>query len=282
MTRISYCTAGFSDRGIDAALDAIAEAGFQYTELLGQEPHIATPPTGRPLIEFKSRLDERGLRVPTIHAPLRRNVLGAPDEVWRREKVIVLADYIRFAGRLGAEGIVIHPVPNPIFVPDADHPAVPGRIRDATQWSLDDLVPVAEEAGVRIVLENLPYHCDYPFRTVGELRPLVDRYPEEGVGLIIDTGHAAVVGDRPEDEIRIAGHRLWGTNLQDVARDAPEDSHWLPTHGGLNWDAIRHALDEVNYAGAWTFEVMSPRHGETLEELAQAARQVAATWNLLP
>lgn len=281
MNQVSYSTLGFEDRDIEAALDSIAAAGFRFTELLGQEPHIVTPPVGKALVEFRNRLTARELHAITVHAPLRHNVLGAPDEAWRKEKVAVLASYIRFAAAVGATGIVIHPVPNPIFVPDATHPAVPSRIRDAVPRSLDELGPIAEETGVRILLENLPYQCDYPFLTMRELRPLVNGYPEGQVGLVIDTGHAWVIGNDPAEEIRAAGPRLWGTHLQDVAHDAPQDSHWVPTHGGLDWEAILGTLSEVNYAGAWTFEVHGARYGETPEELARETHRVARHWESL-
>jgi len=59
--KISYATAGFKDRDIEAALDAIAAAGFDSVELLSKEPHIPTPLTGEALTGFTRRLYERGL-----------------------------------------------------------------------------------------------------------------------------------------------------------------------------------------------------------------------------
>lgn len=280
MRDISFSTVGFMDRGTEEALDAVAEAGFTQTEIIGQDPHMDDAPTGRALSEFRARLEARGLRVRTVHAPMKRNVLGAPDEDWRREKVRVSSRFIEFAGEVGAGEVVIHPVPNPMFVADADDPSVPGRIRDAVPRSLDEIVPVAQAAGVRITLENLPYHCDYPFLTMRELRPVVDAYPEDGLGLVIDTGHAWTMKNDPVEEIRAAGSRLCGTHLQDVDYDEPDDDHWVPTHGDLNWDSIRAAFVEIEYAGPWTFECYVPRHGESPEELASITHGVAESWGL--
>ena len=187
---------------------------------------------------------------------------------------------IVFAAAIGATDIVIHPIPNPIFVPDADDPSVPGRVRDAVGRSLDHLIPVAEAAGIRINLENLPYHCDYPFRTMQELRPLVDTYPEAQLGLVIDIGHAGVLRLDPSAEIHAAGPRLQGTHLHDVDFDVPKGDHRAPTHGGLDWDAIRRALTDVRYAGPWTFEVFVADHGESPEDLAHITRRVATAWGL--
>ena len=98
-----------------------------------------------------------------------------------------------------------------------------GDETEATRRSLDELVPVANTTGVRMLLENLPYACHYPFLVMGELRPLVDAYPEAAVGLVVDTGHAWTSGNDPAAEIRTAGSRLWGTHLQDV--DAVDEAN---------------------------------------------------------
>ena len=279
-SKAAYSTIGFIDRTVEEALEGIAAAGFCQTEILGQEPHVAQPLMGQPLRQFCTRLESLGLRATTVHAPMGYNVLGAPEENWRREKVQVLASYLRFAGALDATDLIIHAVPNPGFVPNADDPAVPGLIRQAVFDSLDDLVPVAEEASVRILLENLPYDCEYPYLTMGELRPLVDQYPAEQVGLVVDTGHAWTLKLDPAAEIHVAGCRLGGLHLQDVDGAAPNDQHWVPTHGDLDWDAIRRALGQVRYVGLWTFEVAHARHGETPEQLAQLTREVAISWGL--
>jgi sugar phosphate isomerase/epimerase len=279
MKQISYGTVGFTDRDVEAALDAISDAGFAKAEILGQAPHVVGPPSGSELAAFRRRLEERGLNGGTVHAPLRRNVLGAPDEDWRREKVEVLASYIHFAASIGSVGIVVHPVPNPIFVPDPERPELPQLMTEAVRRSLDDLVPIAQQQGIRILLENLPYDCKYPFLTVAELRPLVEPYPMDALGLVVDTGHAWTKGRDPAGEILTAKSRLWGVHLQDVDSENPQDNHWVPTHGGLNWEAIRTALAQVEYAGLWTFEVTTGRNNESPEELALLTRAVAADWS---
>jgi sugar phosphate isomerase/epimerase len=281
MESVSYSTSGFNDRDVEAALDAIAAAGFDHVEICGQDPHVDTPPEGQALQDFRARLEGRGFVGGTVHAPLRRNVLGAPDEEWRLEKVQVITSYLHFTAAIGSTGLIIHPVPNPIFVPDPERPELPGIMLEATRRSLDALVPVASECGVRMLLENLPYDCAYPLLCMEELRPMVDPYPDEEVGLVIDTGHAWTIGRDPAEQIRIAGTRLCGTHIQDVDHEDPQDNHWLPGHGDLDWVGIWAALKEVEYAGFWTFEVIVPRHDETPDELARLTRAVAVEWGIM-
>ena len=55
MSDISYSTLGFVDREVEAALDGVAAAGFSQTEIMGQEPHLAVPPKGKALADFRAR-----------------------------------------------------------------------------------------------------------------------------------------------------------------------------------------------------------------------------------
>ena len=292
MPTVSYSTVGFADRDLDSALDAIAAAGFDGVELFVAASD--TPPTSREATDIRRKIERRGLIATTVHGPARRNVLGAPTDSWRQEKVTVLSSYLRFTGEIGAPGMVIHGIPNPCFLPE-DQPLTTfyEPMVDAMMRSVDDLVPVAAESDVRMLLENLPYRnlvpataedaearSDYPLITMSALRPFVEAYPAEQIALVVDTGHAWTNGNDPVSEIETAGDRLWGTHLQDVDAVNPNDNHWPPTHGGLDWPAICAALERINYAGTWTFEVIHGRKSETPDQLAHLTRAVASGWNV--
>ncbi len=141
-----------------------------------------------------------------------------------------------------------------------------------------------------MLLENLPYNRDlraagkdgdYPLMRMADLRAFIEDFPPEQVGLIVDVGHAWTDGMDPAREILIAGDRLWGTHLQDVDRDNPQDNHWAPLDGGLDWPSIVSALQQIGYAGAYTFEVIAPRRGESADELARMTFATARAWGLV-
>lgn len=180
--QISYGSVGFRERSLDEALEHIGEVGYTHTELCGMDPHLGEVPTGDALQHLKRQLESTGVRAGTLHAPLERNVLGAPEESWRARQVGVNVDYLHLSGNVGADGMIIHPVPNPKFVDEPDDPGLPEAMIVAARRSLDDLVPVALETGVRMLLENLPYRIEYPLLTMAELRSLVDPYTPEAVG----------------------------------------------------------------------------------------------------
>lgn len=281
MDDTSYSTAGFTDRGLEQALDIVATVGFPQVEVSGLYPHLEHRLTGKGLSNFLSGVESRGLKVRTMHAPSGRTTLGTTDPEWREQAVATLHDYILFLSDLGGTDMVIHPIPNPKVVENANSPETAELVKEGVFISLDRLVPVAQKVGVRINLENLPYHCNYPYRTMAELRLLVDPYPTEHLGLILDTGHVGVLGNEIVDEIRSAGSRLKGTHLHDVEGTENGTDHRGPTRGFLNWDDLFGTLEEIDYSGPYTFETSVPAVGETPEELATFARQFAIDQGLV-
>lgn len=294
MRSYSFSTSVFRDQDPVASLDVIASAGFSCIELSGHGRTLKQwnfgsmddppdPPSGRDAEEFRRAVESHGLRVATLHGPPRTTVLGAPTESWRTESVRTLSSHLRFASDMGAAGMVIHGIPNPQFLPQGQPIAeLSPKMVEAMRRSVEDLIPVAEQTGTRLLLENLPYTVDldepYPLMSMHQLRPFVEEFPPEQVGLIVDTGHAWTNGDEPVSEIQTAGDRLWGTHLQDVPRENPNDNHWIPTTGELDWPAICSALDQIGYQGAWTFETIYGRDGETVPQLVRKSFEAAQLW----
>ena len=277
MDNTSYSTAGFRKQTLQQALDSIKKAGFPAVEI-GCNPHANHPFKNVALNEFIKELDTRNLKPRSIHAPSGLTTLGATTEEWRIKEAKTLESFIIFASDIGASDMVIHPIPNPIFVPDPDNPNNPTIMEKAVTRSLDYLIPIAEKYGVRMNLENLPYHCNYPYRSMKELRLLVDKYPANQLGLILDTGHVGVMGNEIVEEIKSAGDRLKGTHLHDVNGNQDGDDHKGPNRGVLNWNDMLKTLIEINYSGPYTFETIVTKENETEEELAIFTRTFAQSW----
>lgn len=272
----SCSTALFKDRELPAALDAIAAVGFPQVELNVREPHVYGADA-----EEERRLQAlfagHTVNARTMHAPSGRSILGTLDEEWHQESVGILAPYLRMAGNLGLTEVVIHPIPSRTLVPDDEDPTLGRQMEEGIRRSLDALLPIIEEAGVRVTLENLPYP-DYPLNNMGDLRAVIEPYPSDLVGLILDFGHAGRVGRSPEDELRAAGERLCGTHMHDLEAGDDLVDHHSPALDYFDWAAIRRTFDEIGYEGPWTMEVSKTSRGESLEELAAEISAWLAEW----
>ena len=274
------------DRSLEAALDALGEAGFPQAEICGLVPRPGTPhagkshvgtPSEQELSRLRGILEGHSVRGRTMHAPAGQSTLAAMDATQRKESVGVLTEYIRLAGTLGLTELVIHPMSPRELAPLADDPALPQRMSEAIQRSLDDLMPAIEESAVRVTLENLPFPS-LPLTSMRELRTVVDPYPSEAVGLVIDMGHVARLDLDPVEELRVAGERLCGTHIHEMNIHEGRNDHYSPTLDNFDWDAIRKAFTEIGYTGPWTSEATKPSQGQSPEELAREVNDWMTAW----
>lgn len=159
---------------------------------------------------------------------------------------------IRATKLLGAEWMVVHPtnLPHaPLYSAKA-----------AKEANLAYLAPLIEEAkkyGVGLAIENMVDYSRNRRRYCGgdpyELIDLVDTIHDPAVGICIDTGHAHQAGIHVGDFIRLTGHRLKTTHIDDNHQD--KDSHLLPFYGSADWADIAKALKEINYQNDFSFEL---------------------------
>ena len=90
MVQVSYSTYGFTDIAYAGTLDQLAEIGFECVEFACDRHGIEEQPLQQ-AADIRRALDDRNMQATTVHAPARRNVLGASDEQWRADAVAVLA-----------------------------------------------------------------------------------------------------------------------------------------------------------------------------------------------
>ncbi len=109
------------------------------------------------------------------------------------------------------------------------------RYLDAVSFSLEQLLPRFEEAGVVLAFENLPGIEAFP--DPAELQFLRQRFPTSALGAWYDIGHGerkARVGDWPVHETLHRTHGFTiGTHIHDV-RDLEED-HCAPGEGTVDY-----------------------------------------------
>jgi sugar phosphate isomerase/epimerase len=171
---------------------------------------------------------------------------SSDSEATRAASVEILRGEADFARILGCTDIAVHPV-------SKDNSAADPWRSAAFARTARDLAAIGQAKGVRYLLENMPpkhFGSD-----VGTLRRLVDAIASPHLGLLYDSGHAALSGD-PVGIIRTMGPRLWGVHLHD--NRGAEDDHLIPGMGTLPFEAIARTLAEVGYAGSFTTEVYRP------------------------
>lgn len=186
-------------------LDAIAEAGYEGTEL-GPYGYLPTDP-----VVLAAELDRRGLALGSSFVPV---ALGDRDA---REAAV--AEVLKVGGLLAAMG-----VPEVILADagDTTRKAQAGRHPQGwtdAQWeSAIGTIEAVEEAlrqrwGMRVVVHH---HVGTYLETPEEVEQLLDRTVPGRVDLLLDTGHYVFGGGDPVDLVRRRGDRVRYVHYKDL------------------------------------------------------------------
>lgn len=266
-----------------AALESIAAAGFRETELMaeGEAWHV---PSSHDTRKFHVALERLGIFPRTIHtswndAHFKSGLnLASSDEEIRRDGIARIADQMRFLAELGGRMAIVHPTGKPRPGEPAYALENIGTAMEYIYQSVSELINVAEETGVRILLENLEYTgmvCR-PLLSMQELRAFIADFPPEHMGLCLDTGHALGSGLDPAEQARVASERLCALHIQDV--DGQTDCHWVPGRGVIDWSSLGAALSDIDFDGAWTIEPLSAHANATAEKVAAECATLRERW----
>lgn len=120
----------------------------------------------------------------SVHAPTSEINIAAVNERMRQASMAVLDDTMAACARIGADHLVVHPG-------FASYGQVRGRSHAALLRSLDEIVRLQDEHGVRACVENMgSWECCH-FRGPKFMGELALR----GLGCTLDVGHARLNGN---------------------------------------------------------------------------------------
>ena len=229
-------------RDLLGEIEWIGRMGFDFIDLTLEPPMAEVRRINTAAI--RSALESNGLGVighTAYYLPI-----CSPFESVRLAAVEELKLCLGAFAQLGAQWMNLHP--------DRQAPMHDRRFVIARNLqSIRELLPLAREQGVGLMVENLPGN----FNSARQLGELLDPLPE--LGLHLDVGHANLLVDlNSTDELLSAyGRRLRHVHLHDN-KGGDADLH-LPLGAG-NLDTVHYlrSLQAVGYDGTITLEVFTP------------------------
>jgi sugar phosphate isomerase/epimerase len=236
--------AGFETRSLESQLARLAGTRFGHVEVY---PRWAGNPDPEPTRRVCQRA---GVIIHSVHGVWgseshsgERIDLASLRADLRRRSVEEVGRSVAYAGAVGAACVVVHPgvLSDPETLADR---------ADALRAGLEELLPLAERADVRLCLENMPPGV-HPGSRTGDLFDLIESIGDSRLGICLDTGHAHIV-DTVAGEIRAAGRWLVTTHVH--GNDGRTDQHAGPLEGAIPWDEAKQALAEVDYSGPLMLE----------------------------
>ena len=237
------CTLVDLDVPIDELVRAIAAAGFSHVSLSHDPAHTGYQ-TADGRRRFRALLDETGLKLNYIHAPLSGWIdLASLDEQTRRASVEATKMSVRACGELGGQAVVAH-ASGLFVIPDEQ---LDEMARQAIR-SLDELAECADECGVMMCIENLPRIEDCSKVTLRVMRLLEN----DSIHYCVDPCHATIQNDEAVELMRSMAPRVKVTHMSDTMGEA--DSHLIPFEGNVDWGSVTSLLGDAGYNGVVDLE----------------------------
>jgi L-ribulose-5-phosphate 3-epimerase len=179
----------WTSRAIDAIAELVAN-GYETFEVPISSPHCwpdETSSTERSAMS--ARLDEHGATIRSLNAGGYDINLASPAANMRLKSIEHIKSVIDLAAAWDVTEVVISPgTRRPMISPPLDK---------AHEWmyeSLNHLIPLAQQAGTRLLLENTPY-CFTP--TILELADIVRTVNDDALKIVYDIANAAYIGEDP-------------------------------------------------------------------------------------
>ncbi len=199
------------------------------------------------LVKHRELADKLGMLYQSVHAPFMKSAHMWEDTEETLEMRNRLVNCVKETASIDVPIVVIHPF---IGFPEEYIP---------TKNGIDNFKYVVDEAvkqNIKVAFENVEgeEHLAY----------LMDAFKDcENVGFCWDSGHELCY-NRGKDMLAIYGDRLVGTHLNDNLGVSDSDGkifwtddlHLLPFDGIHNWEAVAKRLNDCNFDGPLTFELI--------------------------
>src|SRR6266487_2160136 len=258
---IMWATVGVKGPVLDR-MKAIKAAGFDGVEMMS---HLAAD-------EVLRARDETGLEIPSVcGAHHWGKPLSDPDPKVRDEGLAALKQTLREAKRYGASSVLLVPA---VVKKEVSYDEAYTR----SQAEIRKAVPLAEELGVKIAIENVWNNF---LLSPLEAARYVDEFKSPAVGWHFDVGNIIHYG-WPEQWIRVLGQRIQKFHIKEFSRKKADQQgkgagFAVPLlEGDNNWPAIMKAVDEIGYHGWAITEQSGGDTPEGLRDLCQRLEKILA------
>lgn len=252
---------------LQEAIHRLHRFGYQGVEIWGGRPHAYRHDLDDQLDDIKRLLDSYGMSVPNfIPAQFRYpSILCSLNETVRRDSVDYIKDAIENARRLESPYVSLCPGMT-LHGEDLDQGWAQLR------RSIEELLAYASGSDIVLLIEPAHRFESTLILTVDDGLRMIEEIGSERLGILLDTGHAAVNGEDLAEAVRSLHDTPFHIHIDDNFGDS--DAHLVPGEGSIDFMAFARALKEVGYHGAVSAELgfqytldPDPAAEQTLERL---------------
>lgn len=241
-----------SDWPLDKKLSLATDAGFHGVELnLDESSEFHLESTVDELEKIDSLIKLYRLEIVSISTALLWNYpITSNDETIRDKGITVIKKMIDFAAFFSVDTVLVVPG---LVTEEVNYKTAYER----TKIALTSLARFAEEKGVTIAIENV---WNKFLLSPLEMKRLIDEIGSPFVKVYFDVGNILAIGF-PEQWISILGTYIQRIHVKDYKREVGT-LHGFTTllQGDVNWPNVFNSLQEIEYQGYITAEVMPPTY----------------------
>lgn len=249
---LGYSTNAFTKFSLEDSLKKITALGFKGAEIMCDTPHLYPPDyTGEKLTELKELIGQLKLKVTNLNSFTLFAVGDTYLPSWiesdksRREiRINHTLESLKIADFLGCGNISVPPG-GPLGG------ATRGEGIRLFHQGLERVVPLAEELGVKILIEPEPKLL---LENTPEFRSFIKDIQSDFVGLNFDIGHFFCVGEDPKEAFEELFGWVGHVHVEDIA-DTREHNHLIPGQGAIDFLGIFKTMARLGYKGDMTLEL---------------------------
>lgn len=251
------------DMSLTETLALCEEAGYEAVELVfGEGKDLDPDMTDDELAGVSRQCGEAGVEIGSVIAHYAdRGSLLSREAAHRDACCRSLARSLEIAGRVGADGVLLHPG---ALTVEGTYEEAWNDLRDA----LKDMAPTARACGARIGLENV---WNKFLLSPREATQFIDEVGSGWVGIYLDTANMMAYG-YPEHWIRSLGRRIVKVHFKDFARREHAFVNLLD--GDTDWATVMAELRKAGYDSTLIHEVGGDH--DALVDLGERMRRIVA------
>jgi len=251
-------TMPFEDYQLKSKLLLLKEAGIKYIEVKPKEGHFNYHDP-KYLDEMSKEFKRNGIKIISMHMPTHGADISLIEEYGRVWSVREVEKTALALLRLGGEILVVHPGSE-----IEDEKARKAR-REKSEQSLEEILKFCEHWGIKVVLENT-----LPGKTgdsIPEILEIIKKFNSKNLGICLDTGHyniASSLYNHSEVAECLPEIKDYLCHLHIHDNFGKNDDHSLPYEGNIDWKGLIKGLKEINYQGAFMFELRKKTNNEEI------------------
>jgi sugar phosphate isomerase/epimerase len=247
-----YSTNAFVKFRLVDAVTRIAQLGFKGVEIMADRPHLYPPDVDEAGFQrLQQALDAGGLKVTNLNSftlfAVGDTYLPSwiePDRHRRDVRIRHTRDCLHLASRLGCTNISVPPG-GPLSG------VTRGEAERLFYEGLEQVLPIAEELSVRILVEPEP---GLMIETTRQFQEFMRGVRSSAVGLNFDIGHFFCAGEDPREAFETLFEWVGHVHLEDIAATRVH-RHLIAGQGAIRFAVLLPHMRQLGYAGDISLEL---------------------------